>query len=333
MGPAVEAPVFFSREDVEARLTWDGCIGAVRDAMIALSDGRTRQLPRSMIGLGEGRTFALMPGALALGGYFGAKLISVFADPGRPGRTAHEGVVVVFDGASGRPLCMADAGAITQIRTAAASAVATDALARPDARTLTLLGHGHQAIAHIHAIARVRALNQVFVWGRSIERARAFADQAGALVGLPVEAIADARSAVAAADIICTLTPSREPILGGYWVAPGAHVNLVGSSSPASVEADQSLVVLSRYVVESRESAQAAYAEFRLAKAAGAVDDTHIAAEIGEILAGRAPGRTRKDEITVYKSIGHVVQDLAAAAWLYNQTRPLDRGLSPGPVQ
>ncbi|MFN3572953.1 MAG: ornithine cyclodeaminase family protein [Phenylobacterium sp.] len=299
---------------VRSALTYDAAIPVVRQAMAALSSGEVRQLLRSFIGLGEGRTFAIMPAALDRPAVFGAKLVSVFAD-GR-GRKSHEGLVVLFEGEEGAPVCLADAGEVTAIRTAAASAAATDALARTGAARLAILGLGRQAEAHIEAISKVRDLREVRVWGRDAARAGAFADAVRSRTGLSVTAYAGAREAVAGADIVCTVSAAADPILEGGWVSPGAHVNLVGSSGPAQAEADAELVAMSRFIVDHREHVLVHGGEFLRAKAAGRVGDAHIAGEIGEVYARRLPGRTSAEEITVYKSLGHAVQDLACVAWL-----------------
>jgi ornithine cyclodeaminase len=206
---------------------------------------------------------------------------------------------------------------VTAIRTAAASAVATDALARPDARRLAILGYGEQAQTHARAIAKVRPLEAITVWGRSAERAEAFADKMKAELGLPVSACASAETAVRDADIVCTVTAAREPVLLGRWVRPGTHLNLVGSSMAGPVEVDDDLVVRARFIADYREGVLAQGAEFLQARAAGLVGDDHVVGEIGQVLAGVLPGRRSPDEVTVYKSLGHVVQDLAAAKALY----------------
>ena len=311
--------VVLDAAEVRRRLDPDAARAAVRAAMIALSDGRARQLIRSFIGLGEGRTFAIMPAALAERAAFGAKLVSVFAD-GR-GRKSHEGVVVLFDAEDGRPVCIADAGEVTALRTPAASAAATDALARPDADSLAVLGLGRQALGHIGAIARVRPLKSVRVWGREPGRAQAFAEAAARAAGLAVQAVADAERAVGDAAIVCTVSGAADPILKGAWLSPGSHVNLVGSSGPAQAEADADVVTRGRFVVDHRDHVLIHGGEFLRAKQAGLADDAVIAAEIGEVFAGAKPGRTSPEEITVYKSLGHAVQDLAVASWLYEQGR------------
>jgi ornithine cyclodeaminase/alanine dehydrogenase-like protein (mu-crystallin family) len=315
MPSAVGGLIVFDAAAVRAGLEPGATRAVVREAMIALSDGRVRQNLRSFIGLGEGRTFAIMPAALGERSAFGAKLVSVFHDGA--GRKAHEGLVVLFDGESGAPVCVADAGEVTAIRTPAASAAATDALARPDADSLAVLGLGRQAMGHIAAIARVRTLKTVTVWGRDPGRAQAFAEVAQRETGLAVRALADPEGAVSGASIVCTVTGSVDPILRGAWIAPGAHVNVVGSSGPANAEIDSDLVVKSRFIVDHREHVLAHGGEYLRAKAAGLTDEGAIAAEIGEVFAGTAPGRTSADQITVYKSLGHAVQDIAATQLLY----------------
>ncbi|OAN59935.1 ornithine cyclodeaminase family protein [Sphingomonas sp. TDK1] len=308
----------FDGQYVRDHLGYTDCIRVVRDAMEALSAGTTRQLLRTMIPLGSGRTFAQMPGALGEHDMFGAKMLSVFADPGSPGLRRHRGVVLLFEPDEGEPVAIADAEEITHIRTAAATAVATDALARADARTLLIVGTGGQARTHLHALPLVRDFDSVLIWGRAIDKAERLAAEFGAL---GAEAVADLEAAAGQADVICTLTTSAEPVILGAWVRGGTHVNLVGSSGPGPVEVDNALVVKSRYIADSRASALDAAAEFLVARAAGLVTDDHIVAEIGDVLLGRAPGRRSDSEITLYKSLGHAVQDLAVAAHLYRNTR------------
>jgi ornithine cyclodeaminase len=272
-----------------------------------------------MISLSEGRLFGIMPGAMGAHAPFGAKLISVFHENFSRGIQSHQGLVILFDPETGTPVCVLHAGEITAIRTAAASAVATDALARKDARRLALLGYGEQAATHARAIGKVRDLESIVVWGRSPERAQDFAERMQAELGLPVSSAGAVREAVANADIICTLTSAVEPILKGDWVRPGTHLNLVGSSHAGPSEVDNDLVVRSRFIADSREGVLNQGGEFLRAKAAGLIDDKHIVAEIGQVLAGTIEGRRSPQEITVYKSLGHVVQDLASAWALYSK--------------
>jgi ornithine cyclodeaminase len=310
---------FIDRDEVARRLTYEVCIPIVRKAMIAFSKGETRQLLRSIIPLGEGRLFGVMPGAMGAAAPFGAKLISVFPDNFALGKQSHQGVVILFEPETGAPVCVVHAGEITAIRTAAASAVACDALARKDARRLAILGYGEQAATHARAISKVRELESISIWGRSPQRARAFSERMQQELGVSVVSAKDVEQAVAEADIVCTVTAAAEPILKGAWVRPGTHLNLVGSGFAGPSEVDNDLVVRSRFIADSREGVLQQGGEFLRAKAAGLIGDDHIAAEIGQVLAGEIEGRRSAEEITVYKSLGHVVQDLASSWALYSE--------------
>jgi ornithine cyclodeaminase/alanine dehydrogenase-like protein (mu-crystallin family) len=305
------------REEVARRLTYDICIPIVRQAMIAFSRGETRQHLRSIIPLAQGHLFGIMPGALGDSAVFGAKLISIYPENFVKGRQSHQGVVVLFEPEGGAPVCVVDAGEITAIRTAAASAVATDVLARPGASRMAILGYGEQAATHARALLKVRNIKTVKVWGRSPERADSFCRRMSTELGIAFSTATDVQAAVNDADIICTLTGAREPVLQGAWVRAGTHVNLVGSSMAGPVEVDSELVVRSRFIADSREGVLHQGAEFLRAKAAGMIGDEHVVAEIGQVLAGDIVGRRSDQDITAYKSLGHVVQDLASAWALY----------------
>jgi ornithine cyclodeaminase/alanine dehydrogenase-like protein (mu-crystallin family) len=306
---------FIDSRDVRAKLTMPVLIPVVREAMIALSTGKVDQLLRSFIPVKERHIFALMPAANHAAGHFGVKVLSVFPD--KTGEMQHEGYILLFAENTGLPLCMAEAEDITRLRTAAASAVATDALAAPDASDLAVLGTGKQAAVHIEAIARIRHLRRVRIWGRNRTKAETLAAKQKDVLGFVPEVCATAEAAVSGADIICTVTGARDPILQGAWVKPGAHVNAVGSSTPGPAEIDNDLVAKSRFLADHRPHVLLHGGEFLRAKQAGLVTDDHVVAEIGEVLAGLKPGRSAKDQITVYKSLGHAVQDLAATAWLF----------------
>jgi ornithine cyclodeaminase len=313
MTPDTRAVACYTYDDVVRLLDLDECIAAVREAMEGLTAAAFEQPLRSGVRLAPGKGFALMPGVGPGDLGFGAKLISVFADPEHPGRSAHRGVVAVFDPSEGHVRCLADAGAITAIRTGCASAVATDALARKDARVLAIFGTGTQARSHALAVSRVRPFERLVLWGRDLDRARQLQAEIAPRLTLRVDIEPDASVAARQADVICTVTGSNTPILLREWVRPGTHVNAVGSSSLGPTEIDGALVRDARYVADYRRSALAAASEFALAREAGFVTNDHIVAELGEILLGRIAGRRRADEITLYKSLGHIVQDLAAA--------------------
>jgi ornithine cyclodeaminase len=293
------------------------CIPIVREAMIAFSRGETKQLLRSIIELSEGRKFGIMPGALGAHAPFGAKLLGVFRDDAVPERPSHQGVVVLFDPDSGAPVCVAHAGEITAIRTASASAAATDVLARPEASRLAIVGYGEQAATHARAMAKVRKLESIAVWGRSAARAGAFVERMQSELDIPMSVSASAEDAVGSADIVCTVSAAPEPVVKGAWLRRGTHVNVVGSSYAGPAEVDHDVVVRSRYFVDSREGILRQGAEFLRAKEAGLIGDDHIVAEIGQVYAGQCEGRRSPEEITVYKSIGHIVQDLASVWALY----------------
>jgi ornithine cyclodeaminase len=310
---------FIDREEVARRLTYDACIPLVRDAMIAFSAGETKQLLRSIIPLVDGHLFGIMPGALGASAPFGAKLISIFPENAAQGMQSHQGLIVLFEPDTGTPVCIVHAGEVTAIRTAAASAVATDALARKNAKHLAILGTGEQAATHARAIAKARVLAFITIWGRSPERARALSEKMQAELSLPIAVATTAEQAAAQADIVCTVTSAKEPILKSEWVQPGTHINAVGSSHAGPAEIDNALVARARFFADSREGVLQQGAEFLRAKQAGLIDDTHLLAEIGQVLADKAEGRRSAEEITIYKSLGHIVQDLASAWWLYTQ--------------
>ena len=317
---------FYDAAQVEALLDYPGCIDVMRKAMIALSSGERPQPLRQIFTVGKNEMFGTMPGELAALSTFGAKLVSVFHEPDGSGRTRHQGVVVAYDGESGAVTCIADAEPVTKIRTGCATAVATDALARADATILAIFGTGVQAESHLRAVPLVRPFREILLWGRSHERTRDFADKMSEEIGRPITAVSDGHEATGRADVICTVTSSAEPIVLAEWVKPGTHINLVGSSYLGPVEIDAALVAKARYFADYRPGVLAQAAELAAARDAGLIDDTHVVGEIGEVLAGRVQGRQDGDQITIYKSLGHVAQDLAAAAYLKARTDALHSG-------
>jgi ornithine cyclodeaminase len=308
---------FYDAGRIERLLDYPGCIAAMRRAMQGLSEASKAQPLRQVVKVAERTLFGVMPGDLAAIDSFGAKLVSVVEDADRPGRTRHRGVVVVFATGTGEIECIADAEAVTRIRTACATAAATDALARTDADVLAIFGTGTQAAAHIRAVGQVRAFRRILLWGRSPETAAALAAQLSAELGLSIEAVADAQTAARQADVICTVTGSAEPVLLRAWIRDGTHVNLVGSSFPGPVEVDSAFVAAGRYIADYRPGVLAQASELAVAREAGLVTDDHVVGEIGQVYAGTLVGRESTDQITIYKSLGHVVQDLAAAAYLH----------------
>jgi ornithine cyclodeaminase len=305
------------REAVRTHLTFKRCIPAIRLAMMGLSAGETRQTLRQIVPIQERGLFGVMQGVLGADAPFGAKILSVFPDNVQRGGQSHQGLVVLFDSLTGEPTHIVHAGELTAIRTAAASAVATDALARPEASHLALLGAGEQARMHAIAVCEVRPIEQIYLWARSPEKRNALARDLEQSLGRPVFPMQTAREAVAHADIVCTTTAASEPILCSSDIVDGTHLNVVGSSYLGPREIDDDLVLRARFFADHRVSVLSQGAEFASAKAAGLVDDSHLRGEIGEVLLGSVVGRANSGDVTIYKSLGNIVQDLASAA-LFN---------------
>jgi ornithine cyclodeaminase len=311
------------REAVRRILTYEAAIALMREAMMALSAGRTKQLLRQIMPLSGGSAFGVMPGSSEE--TFGAKLISVSPENLAKGGQSHQGGVLLFEPRRGAPVALIHAGEITAIRTAAASAAASDVLARTDASKLALLGYGEQALTHARAMVHVRPVGEIRVWGRSAERARALASTLEAELQLPARAAQSAREAVAGADLICAVSAAAEPILLSADVMDGAHINLVGSSHAGPREADDALVARARFFADHREGVLAQGAEVLHAIAAGLIGEDHVLGEIGEVMAGTKPGRLTGADVTIYKSLGAIVQDLAAGWFVYR--RAVEMGL------
>jgi ornithine cyclodeaminase/alanine dehydrogenase-like protein (mu-crystallin family) len=259
----------------------------------------------------------LMPAYLGEAQAMGLKAISVFPGNHATAFDSHQGVVLLFETRNGRLLAIMDATAITAIRTAAVSALATRLLALPDATELAILGSGTQARTHLEAMLLVRPIRRVRVWSRDPEHAARFAGQAAQRYSLLIEAAPTAQAAVDGAQVICTTTSATEPVLLGEWLAPGCHLNAVGSSTPNARELDTLAVARARLYVDRRESALNEAGELLIAMKDGAVSAEHIQGELGELLVGKAVGRRSPDEITLFKSLGLAIEDLAAAHFIY----------------
>lgn len=309
-----------TESEVERHLSTPDCIGAMRAAMIAVSKGDVHLPIRQFMPIdGASGKMAIMPGVIGEPHCFGIKLVCKYDREASSPYGTHVGMVLVFNAKEGLPLAMIEGSSLTAIRTAAASALATDLLARKDASRLVVIGCGEQARRHIHSMRAVRDLKSVTVWGRNEERAAVFANDVSETEGLPVTVAHSLEGAIREADLICTTTSSKEPILKGDWLAPGVHVNLVGSAIPTTTEVDEACVVRSKFFVDYRPAAMAAAGELLRAIETNAVTEDHIAAEIGEVAMGDKPGRENDDEITLYKSLGVSAQDLAAAHILYEK--------------
>ena len=309
--------IFIDAEEIREALGYSSCIAVMREAMARLSSGETRQMLRQILPLEEGRMFGVMAGTLGPGGPFGSKLVSVMPHRTDGGPPSHQGAVVIFDPASGAPICQLEAGMITAIRTASASAMATDLLARKDARVLAILGTGEQALHHACALPAVRPFSEIRIWGRNHDRAEGLASEISRRTGVACSPIGTVADAVDGADVICTVTGAPEPILEVQMVSPGTHVNVVGSSFDGPREIDDGLVAAARFFADSRASVLAQGSEIRHAMAQGVVSEAHLLGEIGEVALGTLAGRASERDITIYKSLGHIVQDIASGYYVY----------------
>jgi ornithine cyclodeaminase len=302
---------------VRAHLSMPACIEVMAKAMLGVSDGHFFMPPRMVMPLFDGSAhLGLMPGSLSGPLIYGAKIVSLHPGNALAGRPSIQGLIALFDHNTGQPVAVVDGGEITTLRTGAASGLATQLLARPDAATLGLLGSGAQAGSHLDAICSVRAIDAVRVWSRNWQHACAFAERHRGRFRcdiVPVREQVDAASC----DIVCAVTSAAEPVIRGEWIRPGAHVNLVGAHSPNTRESDTALIKSAMLYVDSRVSAMAEAGDILLPIDEGAIDVSHIVGEIGELLAGRVAGRTTTEQITVYKSLGLIAQDLAAAHAVY----------------
>ena len=314
--------LLISGRDVRALLPMNECIAVMEDALRSVTDG-TSVLPlRTVMRLdGTPNAFAAMPAIVGrgAGASLGAKVITVFPGNDATPYDAHIGVVLLFDAEHGKLLAIADASSITAIRTAAVSGLATRLLAREDATELALLGAGVLARTHLDAVRCVRNIRRVRVWSRSGDRAREFATRGRNEFDVEIVVAGSAREAVTGADVICTITSARTPVLEGAWLAPGAHVNAVGASLSTARELDTAAVVRSRLFVDRRESALSEAGDFLIPRGEGAVTDAHILGELGDLLAGGVQGRTTRDDVTLFKSLGLAVEDVAALRHIHTK--------------
>lgn len=312
--------LIISQSDVDRLLPMDACIDVMASALASLARGDAALPLRTIMAVPKTPNFfAAMPGYVEVNGagVFGAKLVTVF--PGNHGTAfdSHQGAVVLFDNEHGGVAAVIDGTAITSTRTAAVSGVATRALAREDASTLAILGAGVQANTHLRAMCAVRPIRRVRIWSRTFENAQTLAAVAQRDFGVEAVATRTGPEAVQDADIVCATTSSNDPVLYGDWVAPGTHINAVGVSQPHARELDSDVVRKSRLYVDRRESALKEPGDILVPLRDGVIGPDHIVGEIGEVLIGSAPARRDASEITLFKSLGLAIEDLAAASYVY----------------
>ncbi len=317
--------LILSHDDVIEALPPDACADAMAEVLAAHARGEARMPLRSVV------RFADAPGFMGLmpawrGGedpVFALKSLCVM--PGNPARglDSHQGTVTLFDGATGVPTAILDASAVTAVRTAAVSAVATRVLARADASVLAILGAGVQGKAHLRALTAVREFVDVRIYSPTEAHARAVTDGAGDRARV----VSSAEDAVRGAHVVVTATSAREPVLRREWLRPGAHINAVGASMPSVRELDVDTVAACALYCDSRESLRNEAGDYQLAVKEGAIGgEDHVRGELGEVLAGTAPGRRGDDELTVFRSLGLAVEDLAAARSAVERARRMGIG-------
>ncbi len=308
-----------SAGQVQQLLPMAECVEVVEAAMVATSAATVSIPPRRFDPLIDGSgALGLMPGSSAELGTYGAKVISLHPANASLGLPTIQGFVALFDHSSGSPIALIEGASLTAMRTAAASGVATRLLARKEARSCGLLGTGVQAVSHIDAMLAVRPIERFTVWGRSIDKARAFATAQADRIGLPVNASADPAEA-GGCDIVCTVTASAKPVLMGDWVANGSHINLVGSHSLATREADSALISRAALYVDSMTSCRDEGGDFMIPLSEGAISQEQILGEIGQLVTGRISGRSDCEQVTVYNSLGITSQDLFTARRVYDR--------------
>ena len=313
----------------------DNLIDAMSAALVQFSTGTVQQPLRTIVVVskseprsGEGGFYGVMPAFMPKPAALGTKLVTVFESNAARGLPTHLATIVLLDPETGELLAILDGRYITEARTAAVSAVSAKHLARAEARVLAIVGSGVQARSHIEALVRIRHFDEIRVWGRDPARRFALVEEMLPRVGARLVPVESARDAVRDAEIVALVTAAREPVVRREWIAPGAHICAVGACRPDQREMDTALVRDARVFVDSRAGALAEAGDLVIPISEGAFAPSHIVAELGEVAGGRVQGRRNADEITIFKSLGMAVEDIAAAhlAWQRASERGLGRG-------
>jgi ornithine cyclodeaminase len=316
--------------DIKRLLTMQTCIDLVAEVLADLVRDRVHQPLRMVVSPDDSTDLlALMPAhRSAPGRTYGIKALCAFPDNTQLGLEVNQGAVLLFDGRNGALRSVMNAASITAIRTAAVSGVATRLLANEDTSELAILGAGVQARSHVEAMLCVRPFDRIRVWSRTYERSTAFADEIASCYSMPVEPTRSPETAVRGADVVVTATAAVDPILECSWVDPGAHVNAVGSASPETRELDTATIASAALFVDQRTSALNEAGDLLMPLSTGAIRPDHIRAELGEVLLGLQQGRVSADEVTVFKSVGLAVEDLAAAEYLLRRAQETGSGIT-----
>lgn len=317
--------ILLTEDDVKALLSMDHVIATMESALADFSSGRVVQPLRTVIQVGPQKAFyGVMPAYIPRLPALGAKMVTVFASNAERNLPSHLATISLFDPETGALLALVDGRYITEARTGAVSAVSVNYLAKPDAGVLALIGSGVQARSHLEAIDRVRQLHDVRVWSPSAERRNAFATDMASHVAAPLRAVATAEEAVRGASIVVLVTSAREPVVRSDWIADGAHICAVGACRPDQREMDAALVARGELWVDSREAALSEAGDILLAIKDGVIDQNHIAGELGAFV--ESASRRKDDRLTIFKSLGMGVEDVAAAHLALMKARQAGRG-------
>jgi alanine dehydrogenase len=327
-------PILLSEKDVRAVLSMDDLIDTMAAALVQFSTGQVEQPLRTVVAVdskrpgGGGGFYGVMPAFMPQPAALGTKLVTVYQTNAARGLPTHLATIVLLDPDTGELLAILDGRYITEARTAAVSAVSARHLARADTRVLAIVGSGVQARSHIEALIRVRRFEEIRVWGRDPVRLFSLVEEMLPRVGTRLMPVESVREAVRDAGIVALVTAAREPVVAREWIAAGAHICAVGACRPDQREMDTPLVRDARVFVDSRSGALAEAGDLVIPIKEGAFTASHIAAELGEVVAGRVQGRQNVDEITIFKSLGMAVEDVAAARLTWE--RASERGLGRG---
>lgn len=313
-------PLFINKETIASLLPMHECISVMEQTFRSLASGNCIQPLRPNMSLPDKTgLLAIMPAYAGDIDVMGIKAISVFPQNKEFGFSSHQGMVLLFETKNGKLLCMADADEITAIRTPAASAVATNLLARKDAETLSIIGSGLQAERHIEAMMLIRKIKKITIWSRNETNSKVLAEEVSANYKIDINIAKNPEEAVRDMDIICTVTSSADPLVKGEWVSKGTHINAVGSSTPVARELDTVAILKSKLFTDCYESLFKEAGDFIIPKNEGAIDDSHVKGEIGELLLGKKEGRTNDNDITVFKSLGLAVEDIFSVNYIYQK--------------
>jgi len=307
---------FFTADDIRRALPMPEAVEIAKEAFRQISSRQTVAPTRTHLDIPEHKTTVLiMPSYVPGFKQIGLKLISLCANNPERGLPLIFALVIVTDAVTGKPLAVMDGSSLTALRTGAASGAATDVLARKDARVVAIFGAGIQGRTQLEAVAAVRPIKEAYIIDVDADRAKKFAKEMGEKLSLDIK-VAGPAEALPRADVICTATTSSHPVFSDRDLKPGVHINAIGSYKPHVREIPGETVARARIVIDQREVSLVEAGDLIIPLRQGLIDEGSIQIEIGEILAGQKPGRGSESEITFFKSVGHAVQDLAAASFV-----------------